>query len=210
MPEKEASDGAIRGPTEETNDTPDAQREGNAELAVSESGVQYPVESVGPEERQQGGERENPAAADNPDQVAGKLATDAGDSQAGEGVAPAEDPVLPPPPQHWAQLAKLTSEDGSWFVERTWPTSTADAGKIPVRPFIGPAVYVRCQYGLTLNLGRYESARIDVSLSVPCYPAEVEETYQFVSKWVSERVLQERAEIDQYRQSAVGDVSQPA
>jgi len=103
---------------------------------------------------------------------------------------------------HWAQLGRATGEDGTWFVERTWPTPTADAGKIPVRPFIGPAVYVRCQYGLTLNLGRYESARIDVSLSVPCYPAEVQETYEFVSKWVSERVLQERAEIDAYREQA--------
>lgn len=53
-----------------------------------------------------------------------------------------------------------------------------------------PAV-VRRGMGLTLNLGNYESARLDVSIEVPCYLEDIENADAFARKWVEDRVVQE-------------------
>ena len=53
-----------------------------------------------------------------------------------------------------------------------------------------PAI-VKRGYGLTLNLGNYESARIDVSIEVPCYLEDVDKADAWARKWVEERVVQE-------------------
>jgi hypothetical protein len=42
--------------------------------------------------------------------------------------------------------------------------------------------------GMTINLGNYESARIDVRLTVPCTKEELTEAYDWASDWVSERI----------------------
>lgn len=42
--------------------------------------------------------------------------------------------------------------------------------------------------GRTINLGNYESARVDVRITVPCDPEALEEAYQFASEWVSEKI----------------------
>ena len=51
---------------------------------------------------------------------------------------------------------------------------------------------VTVQYGLTLNQGNYESARIDVGVTLPCYREEidgaVEEAKAIVSRKLSESV----------------------
>ena len=36
--------------------------------------------------------------------------------------------------------------------------------------------YVRVSHGVTKSIGDYESLRVDVSLSVPCYREQIEET----------------------------------
>lgn len=45
--------------------------------------------------------------------------------------------------------------------------------KIEVRRFDVEPAYVRANYGLTINLGNYESARCDVSVTLPCYVEEI-------------------------------------
>ncbi len=57
-----------------------------------------------------------------------------------------------------------------------------------------PAV-VRMQYGVTMNLGNYESVRIDVGISVPCYKEQIEETAEWAKAWVEKRVLAEVQEV---------------
>lgn len=57
-----------------------------------------------------------------------------------------------------------------------------------------PAV-VHVGFGLTLNLGNYESARLDVSIRVPCYKEQVDDAYAAAKKWVEARVHEEVAEI---------------
>lgn len=45
---------------------------------------------------------------------------------------------------------------------------------IEVRKFETEPAYVRVNAGVTKNLGNYESLRVDVSITVPCYVEEIE------------------------------------
>ena len=42
--------------------------------------------------------------------------------------------------------------------------------------------------GRTLNLGNYESARVDVHITVPCEKNSLDAAYDFATTWVSERI----------------------
>lgn len=63
---------------------------------------------------------------------------------------------------------------------------------------VNPAVFSTMQIsvggGRTLNLGNYESARIDVCVVVPCTKESLEESYEWASTWVSEKLIQAEKE----------------
>ena len=66
---------------------------------------------------------------------------------------------------------------------------------VAVHLFRGPVALPRRGYGLTLNLGDYESARVDVGITVPCYLADVVAADQWASEWCSSRLTKEVREI---------------
>jgi len=66
---------------------------------------------------------------------------------------------------------------------------------LAVTKFLGPVSSVTVKYGATVNLGNWESARIDYSLHVPCYPEEINQAFEFADQWVGDRVEQEAAKI---------------
>ena len=43
----------------------------------------------------------------------------------------------------------------------------------------------------TINLGNYESARIEVGVTVPCSPQTMNEAYNFALEWAGERLQKE-------------------
>lgn len=47
---------------------------------------------------------------------------------------------------------------------------------------------IRVSGGRTLNLGNYESARIDVGIEVPTTKVLLDDAYEFASDWVSEKI----------------------
>ncbi len=49
--------------------------------------------------------------------------------------------------------------------------------KLSVRKFLVEPAYVRINAGMTKNMGNYESLRIDVSLTVPCYVEEIDKVF---------------------------------
>ena len=51
--------------------------------------------------------------------------------------------------------------------------------------------YVRMAAGKTYNLGNYESLRLDVSVSMPCRPSQVDEACTTVSDIVAEKFEEE-------------------
>lgn len=64
-----------------------------------------------------------------------------------------------------------------------------------VLQFESDPAYVKVNAGVTKNLGNYESLRVDVSISVPCYVEVVQETFDAVAEQVSELLADE---VDNY------------
>lgn len=86
---------------------------------------------------------------------------------------------------------RVTEVEGVWMVERSRPlpgVDPAETGPVPVRLFPGPAAYVGVRYATTINLGNYESSRIEVSISLPCHPAEVTEQHRQAQAWATARL----------------------
>lgn len=57
--------------------------------------------------------------------------------------------------------------------------------KLSVRKFLVEPAYVRVNAGMTKNMGNYESLRVDVSLTVPCYTEEIDRVFPSVADRVS-------------------------
>jgi|SRR5690606_9353805 len=57
-------------------------------------------------------------------------------------------------------------------------------------PGVEPA-FVRVSAGNTYNLGNFESMRLDVSVTLPCLPSKIEETYTRASDFVAEKLGEE-------------------
>ena len=66
---------------------------------------------------------------------------------------------------------------------------------IEVNTFATDPARVQVGYGTTLNLGNFESARVDVLVSVPCYKEEIDDAFVAAKKWVEEKVAAEIHEI---------------
>jgi len=44
--------------------------------------------------------------------------------------------------------------------------------------------------GRTINLGNYESARVDICITVPCGPGTLESAYKFATEWVDQKMIE--------------------
>lgn len=78
--------------------------------------------------------------------------------------------------------------------------------EIAVRTFVTNPAMVEIGYGLTLNIGNYESARIDVRIALPCYVEETDQAFAFAKKWTEERI---QTEVKEIRQIAAGTKTTP-
>lgn len=70
---------------------------------------------------------------------------------------------------------------------------------INIRRFETDAAKVFVSMGLTINLGDFSSARIDVGLSVPCYAEERDAAYVETTEWVQSRVVAEQKKILEWK-----------
>lgn len=57
-------------------------------------------------------------------------------------------------------------------------------------PGVEPAL-VRVSAGSTINLGNFESMRIDVSVTLPCRVEDIDDTYVRASEFVSDKMAEE-------------------
>jgi hypothetical protein len=62
---------------------------------------------------------------------------------------------------------------------------------IEARKFAVEPAYVRVNAGVTKNMGNYESLRVDVSITVPCYTEEVDDVQARVSDRVADLLADE-------------------
>lgn len=64
---------------------------------------------------------------------------------------------------------------------------TESLGHRAFPPGVEPA-FVQVSTGGTYNLQNYESLRLDVSVTLPCLPSEIEETFQEAVEFVGEKL----------------------
>ena len=69
------------------------------------------------------------------------------------------------------------------------------AKKIKIRPFVTDTATVAVKYGATINTGDYESTRIDVFLSCPCYKEEMVDVYNNLAEIADKLMEKEVAEL---------------
>lgn len=122
-------------------------------------------------------------------------------AKAAQAAAPASTQPMLQPVVAGTQAPPVIKET----VKSTTATVTKVYGKIglpdtkdeelAVRTFITNPAMVEIGYGLTLNIGNYESARIDVRIALPCYVEETDQAFAFAKKWTEERIQTEVKEI---------------
>ncbi len=66
---------------------------------------------------------------------------------------------------------------------------------IEVRKFETEPAFVRINAGVTKNLGNYESLRVDVAISVPCYVEEIETVQKRTAEMVADML---DTEVEEY------------
>jgi len=59
---------------------------------------------------------------------------------------------------------------------------------VAVHKFVSDPAYVRISAGVTKSTGDYESLRVDVAVTYPCYPELMHTTIKDVSDYVAERL----------------------
>lgn len=77
-------------------------------------------------------------------------------------------------------------------------TLTQKEEYLPTDPIEGEAAYVGVSAGATINLGNFSSGKINVSITYPCNPSEVDSVYPKLKDWVDGRVEKEVAQLREY------------
>lgn len=67
--------------------------------------------------------------------------------------------------------------------------------EIAVTKFVGPIAEIEVRQRLTTSYGG-DWVQIGVSLSLPCYPEEIEDGYNFADEWVTDKIRSEVANFD--------------
>jgi hypothetical protein len=92
----------------------------------------------------------------------------------------------------------MKAENSMVYVTRTIgsnkgaQTGAESEDVIAVHKFETEPAKVTVDYALTINLGNFESAKIGVSVTVPCYAEEIGQAYEFAQAWAEERLTRER------------------
>jgi len=93
------------------------------------------------------------------------------------------------------------AEEARIFVSKVYKLSGKEAPeelteeKLGVHKFQTEPATVSLEYGLTLNMGNYESCRLTVGIRLPCYKEQVEEAYEAASSWVETKISEQVTEI---------------
>lgn len=108
-----------------------------------------------------------------------------------------KDPPMSKKPELESNKKPLAAVVSRQFFVGKEPSASAETKneELEVRLFATEPAKVTVSNGLTLNLGNYESARLDVSISVPCYREEIDEAYTFAQNWVERRLSAEVSDV---------------
>jgi hypothetical protein len=99
----------------------------------------------------------------------------------GEPVAPQEHIVAKPITTH---TTKTTSHKGEIVKHDISESETVHKG-------VYGDMSLTVEAGRTINLGDYNSAKIGVTLTVPCFKDALNDTYEWASEWVNSQIEKE-------------------
>lgn len=68
-------------------------------------------------------------------------------------------------------------------------------------PEVDPRLMAHVTYGnsMTVNLGNYESCRVEIGITLPAYTEEIAEAYKLARKLVGDRMSSEMLDLKEYR-----------
>lgn len=100
-----------------------------------------------------------------------------------------------------ATAVTTVTEKGRDKVERP---RKAESEEVPMEPMTGgpvPMAEVSFAAGATLNMGNWESARVDVSIRLPCPadPGKIDHFFGWAKAWVQARLAEEMSELEEAR-----------
>ena len=101
----------------------------------------------------------------------------------------------------------LTGQKGKWVSETKANISKIykEGGQVvkednkdeymPTPMYEGNPAYINLMGSMTKNLGNYEACKISISLTYPCNPDDIDESYIKIKNWVDKRLSDEIAEL---------------
>jgi len=104
----------------------------------------------------------------------------------------------------------LTGQRGNWVFETKAHTTVIIKDNItkeettlkdqdeylPTAMKEGNPAYLNITAGMTKGLPNYSSAKISISITYPCIPEEINESYEKLKEWLDARLIKEISELD--------------
>ena len=82
---------------------------------------------------------------------------------------------------------KVTLHDEEYTMTQDVPFNLPDDNK--------KLAQIGRSFGQTVNIGNFQSVRVDASVTVPCDIGDMEEAERFAAQWVSDKVAKDVADI---------------
>lgn len=102
----------------------------------------------------------------------------------------------------------IKRRDGRLWVNKMYGISEERTDdKIAVKPFIVEPAYVNYSEGATINVGNYQSVRIDVGISLPCYVEEIDDAFIKAKEIVSKKIDEEIEKIKNPAKAVINGIN---
>ena len=75
------------------------------------------------------------------------------------------------------------------------PPEMKEDTTLEIHRYVTQPATVHAEIGLTINIGNFESVRVHVGVTVPCYKEEVEDCYQWAKDFAESKVKAEAADV---------------
>lgn len=82
-----------------------------------------------------------------------------------------------------------------WATTHYHGTDNSEEKELEVQVFEVEPAWVKASYGLTINLGNYESARCDAGVTLPTYVEEIDEAFEKAWELAQEQVQEQVKDI---------------
>ena len=77
----------------------------------------------------------------------------------------------------------------------TGPQETKVDETLAIHRYVTQPATVNAEVGVTINIGNFESVRVHIGLTVPCYKEEIDDCFQYAKDFVEQKVKAESADV---------------